>query len=177
MVVVDIHGNRVEGELNPSTDLPTHLCLYEKFPLVGGIVHTHSANATVWAQAGRDIPAYGTTNADAFYRVIPCTRALSEPEVESDYEYNTGKVIAECFAGSDYLATPAVIVKNHGPFIWGISPEKAVENAVTLKSVAEMAMKTEFVIGFKSQGQMPQYLLDKHYFRKHGRDAYYGQKV
>ncbi|MBQ8140692.1 MAG: L-ribulose-5-phosphate 4-epimerase [Clostridia bacterium] len=174
MVVVDMNGNTVEGDLRPSTDLPTHLYLYRAFPEIGGVVHTHSVNASVWAQAGRDIPAYGTTHADVFYGTIPCTRPLTEEEVENAYEYNTGKVIAGCFSERDYLATPAAIVKNHGPFVWGVTPEKAVENAVTLESVAEMALKTEFIGG--AENVVPQYLLDKHYFRKHGKHAYYGQE-
>lgn len=173
MVVVDMEGNVVEGKYRPSTDLATHLYLYKAYPDVGGVVHTHSANATAWAQAGRAIPAYGTTHADAFYGEIPCTRALSEDEVKNAYEYNTGVVIAESIAAENALAMPAAIVKNHGPFTWGKTPEKAVEIAVTLESVAEMALKTEKLM--QGDCRVPDYLLDKHYFRKHGKNAYYGQ--
>lgn len=174
MVVVDLDGKVIEGKLSPSSDTPTHLYLYKTFPDAGGIVHTHSTYATAWAQAGRSIPAYGTTHADAFYGDIPCTRALVKDEVESDYELNTGKVIAEAFDGKDGMAIPAVLVKNHGPFTWGVTPEKAVEYAVTLEAVAETALKTE-ALNAKS-ARVQQHLLDKHYFRKHGKNAYYGQK-
>ncbi|MBQ8885147.1 MAG: L-ribulose-5-phosphate 4-epimerase [Clostridia bacterium] len=174
MVLVDIiTGKAVEGKYRPSSDTPTHLYLYKAFPNIGGIVHTHSTNAVAWAQAGRSIPAYGTTHADAFYGPVPCARALTKEEVEGAYEHNTGKVIAETFKTLDYEAIPAVLVKNHGPFAWGKSPEKAVENAVTLEEVAKMAMLTES-IGDKVQ-TVDGYLLDKHYFRKHGKNAYYGQ--
>ena len=174
MVLVDIiTGKAVEGKYRPSSDTPTHLYLYKAFPNIVGIVHTHSTNAVAWAQAGRSIPAYGTTHADAFYGPVPCARALPKEEVEGAYEHNTGKVIAETFKTLDYEAIPAVLVKNHGPFAWGKSPEKAVENAVTLEEVAKMAMLTES-IGDKVQ-TVDGYLLDKHYFRKHGKNAYYGQ--
>lgn len=174
MVVVDLDGNAAEGKYRPSSDTPTHLFLYKTFPKLGGIVHTHSVYATSWAQAGRSIPPYGTTHADAFYGEVPCARALTKAEVEGEYELNTGKVIAETFAGKDGNAVPAVLVKNHGPFTWGSSPEKAVENAVTLEAVAKMALETERIN--PKAGEVDKYLLDKHYFRKHGKNAYYGQK-
>lgn len=174
MVVVNLDGKVVEGKYRPSSDTPTHLYLYKAFAGVGGIVHTHSAYATSWAQAGRSIPPYGTTHADAFYGEVPVTRALSKEEVENEYEYNTGVVIAQSFADKDCNAVPAALVKNHGPFTWGATPEKAVENAVTLEAVAKMAIQTEAING-KAQ-TVDKYLLDKHYFRKHGKNAYYGQK-
>lgn len=173
MVVVDLDGNVVEGKYRPSSDTPTHLYLYKAFESVGGIVHTHSAYATAWAQAGRAIPPYGTTHADAFYGAVPVTRALNKAEVENAYEYNTGMVIAETFRGKDAGAVPAVLVKNHGPFTWGATPAKAVENAVTLEAVAKMAIETERINA--KAGEVDKYLLDKHYFRKHGKNAYYGQ--
>ena len=175
MVVVDVNTKKVVGgKYRPSSDTPTHLYLYEKFEKIGGIVHTHSINATAWAQAGRAIPAYGTTHADAFYGDVPCARALTKAEVDTDYERNTGQVIVETFQGKDYKAIPAVLVKNHGPFTWGETPEKAVENAVTLEAVAQMALKSEQLqVGIT---RVDEYLLDKHYFRKHGKNAYYGQK-
>lgn len=173
MVVVDLSGNVVEGKYRPSSDTPTHLFLYKKFTNIGGVVHTHSTYATAWAQAGKAIPAYGTTHADAFYGEVPCTRALYKDEVEKDYELNTGKVIAETFKENDPVAVPAILVKNHGPFAWGATPEKAVENAVTLEAVAHMAIETERI---NPTARIDRYLLDKHYFRKHGKNAYYGQK-
>lgn len=173
MVVVDMDGNVVEGKYRPSTDLATHLYLYKIYEDIGGVVHTHSTYATAWAQAGRAIPAYGTTHADAFYGAIPCTRALTEDEVKEAYEYNTGVVIGESIAKENALAMPCAIVKNHGPFTWGKTPEKAVETAITLESVAEMALKTEALM--QGDCRVPDYLLDKHYFRKHGKNAYYGQ--
>ena len=173
MVVMDLNGNKVEGRLNPSSDTPTHLVLYKNFPGIGGVVHTHSRWATAWAQAGRDIPAYGTTHADAFYGAVPCTRPLTAEEIRGEYERNTGLVIAETFKGKDALAVPAVIVKNHGPFTWGQTPEKAVENAVTIEAVAQMALLTEQIN--KTAQPVGQELLDKHYYRKHGANAYYGQ--
>lgn len=174
MVVLDLDGNIIEGRLNPSSDTPTHLELYRSFSDVGGIVHTHSTNAVAWAQAGRDIPAYGTTHADAFHGDVPCTRALTEAEIADAYELNTGKVIVETFKDLDYEAVPAVLCKNHGPFTWGKTPEAAVKVAVTLEAVAEMAMKTERLA--VSDARVQQYLLDKHYYRKHGEGAYYGQR-
>lgn len=172
MVVVDMDGNTVEGKYRPSSDLPTHLYLYKKYPTLGGIVHTHSAYATAYAQSGRDIIAYGTTHADAFYGDVPCSRELTDEEIDEAYEWNTGKVIAETV--TDAEAMPAVIVKNHGVFTWGKTPEKAVENAVTLEEVAKMASITEGL--GREVPRIKQHLLDKHYFRKHGANAYYGQK-
>ena len=172
MVVVDLDGNVVEGTYRPSSDLPTHLYLYREYPMLGGIVHTHSTYATAFAQGGREIPAYGTTHADAFYGSVPCTRDLTQEEVEGAYEWNTGRVIAE--AVCDAEAIPAMLVKNHGVFTWGKTPEKAVENAVTVEEVAKMALLTEQLNA--SAPQIQQHLLDKHYYRKHGKNAYYGQK-
>ena len=172
MVVVDLDGNVVDGTYRPSSDLPTHLYLYKQYPTLGGVVHTHSAYATAFAQSGRDITAYGTTHADAFYSNVPCTRALTDAEIDEAYEWNTGKVIAETV--TDAEAIPAVLVKNHGVFTWGKTPEKAVENAVTLEEVAKMALFTEQLN--PGTPRIKQHLLDKHYFRKHGKNAYYGQK-
>lgn len=174
MVVVDLEGNVVEGKYKPSSDTPTHIYLYKAFLDIGGIVHTHSTYAVAFAQAGRNIPAYGTTHADVFYGDIPCARALNATEIKLEYEKNTGKVIEETFTALDHNAIPGCLVKNHGPFIWGSSPEKAVENAVTLEEVAKMACLTE-LLNPKVQN-VEQHLLDKHYFRKHGKNAYYGQK-
>ena len=172
MVVVDLDGNTVEGTYRPSSDLPTHLYLYKQFPSLGGIVHTHSTFATAFAQSGKEIVAYGTTHADAFYGSIPCTRDLTEAEISEAYEWNTGKVIAE--AVRDFIAVPGIIVKNHGVFTWGETPEKAVENAITLEEVAKMAFLTE-QLNSDTQ-RIDQHLLDKHYLRKHGKNAYYGQR-
>ena len=172
MVVVDLDGNKVEGDMNPSSDLPTHLYLYKEYPTLGGIVHTHSTYATAFAQSGRDITPYGTTHADAFYGAVPCSRELSDDEIASEYEWNTGKVIAETV--TDAEAIPAILVKNHGVFTWAKTPEKAVENAVTLEEVAKMAQLTESLN--RSATRIKQTLLDKHYLRKHGKNAYYGQK-
>ena len=171
MVVVDACGNVVEGRYKPSSDLPTHLYLYEKYSLLGGIVHTHSTYATAFAQAGREITAYGTTHADAFYGNVPCARELTDTEIDEAYEKNTGKVIAETV--TDPEAIPAILVKNHGVFTWGKTPEKAVENAITLEEVAKMALLTEQLS--PKTPRIKQHLLDKHYFRKHGKNAYYGQ--
>ncbi len=173
MVVVDLKGNVVEGDYNPSSDLPTHLYLYNEFPALGGIVHTHSTYATAFAQAGRDIPALGTTHADAFYGAVPCSRALTPEEIADRYEHNTGKVIAETVAKC-VEEIPGVLVKNHGVFTWGKSAEKAVENAVTLEEVAKMASITLALN--PTAPAVDQELLDKHYWRKHGANAYYGQK-
>ena len=172
MVVVDLDGNTVEGTYRPSSDLPTHLYLYKQFPSLGGIVHTHSTFATAFAQSGKEIVAYGTTHADAFYGSIPCTRDLTEAEISEAYEWNTGKVIAE--AVRDFIAVPGIIVKNHGVFTWGETAEKAVENAITLEEVAKMAFLTEQIN--PSIQRIDQHLLDKHYLRKHGKNAYYGQR-
>ncbi len=173
MVVVDMEGRVIEGEWNPSTDTPTHIELYKAFPGIGGVVHAHSQYATAFAQAARDIPAYGTTHADYFYGEIPCTRALTAEEVASEYERNTGLVIAETFQGREPEAVPGCLIKNHGPFTWGPTSEKAVYYAAVLEYCAKMAFVTERL----NEGTMPadSYLLDKHYFRKHGANAYYGQ--
>ena len=176
MVVVSIEtGERVEGKWNPSSDTRTHLELYRKYPNMKGIVHTHSTNAVAFAQAGMDIPALGTTHADYFYGDIPCARELSQEEVESDYETNTGIVIIETIEGRqiDPMAVPGIVVKNHGPFAWGKSPANAVYNAVVMEKVAEMDLKT---LSLNPNAEMKQYVLDKHYMRKHGPNAYYGQK-
>jgi L-ribulose-5-phosphate 4-epimerase len=174
MAVVSLaDGALVEGELRPSSDAPTHLALYRAFPAVGGIVHTHSMNATAWAQACRDIPALGTTHADYFHGPVPCTRRLAEAEIQSDYEARTGAAIAERFADLDPLAIPAVLVANHGPFTWGKSVEAAVDHAVVLEFIARMAAKTLRIAG--ETPAMPPALIDKHFFRKHGAGAYYGQ--
>lgn len=172
MVVTDIEGNVVEGSYRPSSDLPTHLYLYKTYSSLGGVVHTHSTYATGFAQSGREIVAYGTTHADAFYGNVPCTRGLTEDEINEAYEWNTGKVIAEVVDDAD--AIPAILVKNHGVFTWGKTPEKAVENAVTVEEVAKMAFITERL--GSGVPRIDQHLLDKHYFRKHGKNAYYGQK-
>ena len=175
MVVVNIEtGETVEGKWNPSSDSKTHLELYRKYSEIKGIVHTHSTNAVAFAQAGVDIPALGTTQADYFYGDIPCARELTKEEVESDYETNTGKVIIETIEKRkiDPEAVPGIIVKNHGPFAWGKSPENAVYNAVVMEKVAEMDLKT---LMLNPNAEMKQYVLDKHYMRKHGPNAYYGQ--
>ena len=174
MVVVDLEGNRVEGNLNPSSDTATHLELYKAFPDMGGIVHTHSPWATSWAQAGRGIPCYGTTHADYMYGEIPCVRNLTKEEIEEAYEKNTGVLIVDHFKDTEYMAMPAVLCKNHGTFTWGKNAKDAVHNAVVLEEVAKMAARTEML---NPQVQpAPQELQDKHYYRKHGANAYYGQK-
>ncbi len=175
MVVVDLEGHVVEGHLRPSSDTPTHLALYRAFPEIGGVVHTHSTNAVAFAQAGRDIPALGTTHADYFYGPVPISRSLTKEEVEEDYEGNTGKVIVETVKAheKETLAVPAVLVRNHGPFTWGKTSEEAVYHAVVLEEVAEMTMKTLLL---NPNASMDSYILDKHYQRKHGPKAYYGQK-
>lgn len=173
MVVVDPEGRVVEGRFKPSTDTPTHIFLYRSFPSVGGVVHTHSTFAVVWAQAGRDIPPFGTTHADHFYGEVPCTRKLTPDEVKKDYELNTGKVIVERMGKMDPLAVPSALVNCHGPFIWGIDAAEAVHNAVALEEIARMAFYT-VLLGKKEP--VDEYLLDKHHKRKHGKDAYYGQK-
>ena len=175
MVVMDLEGNKVEGKLNPSSDTKTHLVLYNAFPKLGGIVHTHSPYAVAWAQAGRDIPAYGTTHADYFYGPIPCARHLTREELEEDYEKNTGNVIVETFRAQklDPKAIPAVICHSHGPFTWGRDAAQAVYHAVVLEEVAKMAILTRQVD--PSAAPAPQRILDKHYLRKHGPNAYYGQ--
>ncbi len=176
LVILNLDGQVVEGDLNPSSDTKTHLELYKAFPQIGGIVHTHSPHAVGWAQAGRDIPCYGTTHADYFYGPIPCARSLTEQEVAEDYEMNTGKVIAETFAqrGLNPVHVPAVICRSHGPFTWGRDAAQAVYHAVVLEEVARMALYT---IGVDpNAAPAPQHVQDKHFMRKHGPNAYYGQK-
>ena len=173
MVVVGLDGQVVEGALRPSSDTPTHLELSRRFPGVRGIVHTHSVEATAWAQACREIPCYGTTHADQFHGPVPVTRLLTEAEVDEAYELNTGKVILERFAGRDPLAQPGVLVAGHAPFTWGQTPAKAVDNAVALEAMARMARLTE-QLGRREP--LPAYVGEKHFQRKHGPRAYYGQK-
>lgn len=173
MVVMDLEGNKIEGTYNPSSDTPTHLELYRAFPDIGGIVHTHSAWATSWAQAGRGIPCYGTTHADYMYGEIPCVRNLTKEEIDEAYEKNTGVLIADYFKEKDYLSMPAVLCKNHGPFTWGKDACEAMHNAVVLEEVAKMAARSEMIN--PQVLPAPQELQDKHYYRKHGADAYYGQ--
>jgi L-ribulose-5-phosphate 4-epimerase len=176
MVVVDLASGAVlEGALKPSSDTPTHLVLYRAFPDIGGIVHTHSRHATMWAQAGRDVPATGTTHADYFYGPIPCTRPMTDAEIQGDYEAQTGSVIVETFRsrGTSPQQVPAVLVNSHGPFAFGGSPEDAVHNAVVLEEVAHMGIFAEILT--PKLPPMQQSLLDRHYLRKHGKGAYYGQ--
>ncbi len=175
MVVMDLEGNKVEGKLNPSSDTPTHLEIYKAFKEVGGVVHTHSSFATSWAQAGRSIPCYGTTHADYFYGEIPCVRCLTKDEIESAYEANTGHLIVNEFnrMGKDPVAVPAVLCKNHGVFTWGKDGHEAVHNAVVVEEVAKMAFRCELIN--PEVKPAPQELQDKHYYRKHGANAYYGQ--
>lgn len=174
MVVVNLQGDVVEGKWRPSSDTATHLTLYRRYPEIGGVVHTHSTHATAWAQAGRAIPALGTTHADYFFGNIPCTRALTQAEVEGDYELNTGKVIIETLGASEPLHTPGVVVCQHGPFAWGKDAHEAVHNAVVLEEVAKMAWIAR---GINPQlAEMDDYLMNKHFLRKHGPNAYYGQK-
>ncbi len=175
MVVVDLEGRVVEGHLRPSSDTPTHLYLYRAFPQIGGVVHTHSTHAVVFAQAGQDIPALGTTHADYFYGPVPVSRSLTEEEVKEAYEENTGKVIAETFAQRqlDPAAVPGILVRNHGPFTWGKTPAEAVYHSVVLEEIAEMAWKTLLL---NPAASLEDYVLEKHYQRKHGPHAYYGQK-
>ncbi|MBQ5987805.1 MAG: L-ribulose-5-phosphate 4-epimerase [Clostridia bacterium] len=175
MVVVDLSGKVVEGKWKPSSDTPTHVELYKAFPNIGGVCHTHSSYATSWAQAGRDIPCYGTTHADHFYGDVPCLRCLTKTEIDEGYERNTGTLIVSEFARLhlDQVAMPAVLLKNHGPFTWGKDAVAAVHNAVVLEECAKMAYRTEQIN--PSVRPAPQELQDKHYLRKHGKNAYYGQ--
>lgn len=172
MAVIDSEGNIVEGRYKPSTDAPTHLLLYKTYPSIGGVVHTHSTYATAWAQAGKNIPPFGTTHADHFYGEVPCTRKLNDDEIKDDYELNTGKVIVERFGNIDPMAVPSVLVNCHGPFCWGTDADDAVYNAVALEEIARMAFYT-VILG--QENRIKQSLLDKHYLRKHGKNAYYGQ--
>ncbi len=175
LVVMDLDGNQIEGDLHPSSDTPTHLELYRAFPEIGGIVHTHSPYAVGWAQAGRDIPCYGTTHADYFYGPIPCARDLTPEEIDEAYEKNTGKVIIETFRSRNINPTyvPAVLCRSHGPFTWGKDAAEAVYHSVVLEEVARMAMFTEQ--NNPRVGTAPQCIQDKHFLRKHGPNAYYGQ--
>ena len=173
MVVLDLDGKVIEGALRPSSDTPTHLALYRQYPAIGGIVHTHSTHATAWAQAGRAIPAFGTTHADYFHGAIPCSRPLTPAEVADAYELNTGRVIIETIAANNPMEIPGILVSEHAPFAWGKSADDAVHNAVVLEEVARMALFTVML----NPNRLPvaDYLLDKHYLRKHGANAYYGQ--
>lgn len=176
MVVCDFDGNVVEGKMNPSSDTPTHAVLYKAFSEVGGIVHTHSAWATSWAQAGLDVPAMGTTHADTFYGTVPCARFLTQKEIDEGYEEETGRVIIETFKerGIDPIAVPGVLLHGHGPFTWGKDAENAVMNAVVLEEVCKSNFLARQLNHFAEE--LPQRILDKHYLRKHGKNAYYGQK-
>jgi L-ribulose-5-phosphate 4-epimerase len=173
MVVLDPEGKIIEGTLNPSSDTPTHLELYRNFEAIGGICHTHSPSATMWAQACKEIPCFGTTHADTFYGPVPVTDIMTNEQIHSDYELNTGKVIIERFTGLDPIQMPAVLVANHGPFTWGADPAAAVEATVVLEQIAAMALGTITIN--PDQSQISRALLDKHYLRKHGNNAYYGQ--
>lgn len=172
MVVIDQDGKIVEGRYKPSTDAPTHLALYKAYDNLGGVVHTHSTYATSWSQSGRDVPPFGTTHADHYHGAVPCTRLLNDDEILVDYESNTGKVIIETLGNVNPLTIPSVLVNSHGPFCWGETPEKAVYNAVALEEICRMAFYTVLL---RRSEPVNQVLLDKHYKRKHGRDAYYGQ--
>lgn len=175
MVVLDLDGNIVEGKFKPSSDTPTHLELYKAFPNIKGVTHTHSNFATSFAQAGREIEPLGTTHADYFYGTIPCTRHLTKDETETAYEVNTGKVIVETFKDKDYEAIPGVLVRGHGVFTWGCDAHNSVHNAVVMEELAKMNFKT--MILNSGDNRIPQYTLDKHYNRKHGKNAYYGQNT
>jgi len=172
MVVVDLNGKIVEGKLKPSSDTATHLVLYKSFPSLGGIVHTHSTYATSWAQAGVDIPNIGTTHSDYFSAAIPCTRDMTPQEIDGEYELETGNVITECFNDLNPDFIPGVLVKNHGPFSWGKNAHDAVHNAVVMEQVAKMAY---IAYGVNPELTMNKNLIKKHFYRKHGPDAYYGQ--
>lgn len=173
MVVVDLDGKVAEGRLKPSSDTATHLELYKAFPEIGGVVHTHSTYATAWAQAGRAITCMGTTHADYFYGDIPCTRDMTQEEIETAYEQQTGRVIVETFRGMNPMHTPGVIVKNHGPFSWGKNPHDAVHHSVVMEAVAQM---NQIAWTLHPEMEMNRHLIDKHFNRKHGKNAYYGQK-
>ena len=175
IVLLGLDGTIVEGKLKPSSDTPTHLELYRNFKAIGGICHTHSVNATAWAQACKEIPCFGTTHADHFYGSIPVTEVMTEAQIQSDYELNTGKVIVRRFAGLDPMKMPGVLVANHGPFTWGKSPADSVEAMVVLEQIATMALGTITIN--PSQSPISKALLDKHYLRKHGKNAYYGQNA
>ena len=172
MVVMNLYGKVVEGNLKPSSDAPTHLILYRQFLNIGGVVHTHSEWATSWAQAGKSIPAIGTTHADYFYGEIPCTRKMAKEEIQGEYELETGKVIIETFKNINPDQVPGVLVNNHGPFTWGTDADNAVHNAVVMEEVAKMTFRS---LQLNSETTMDQVLLDKHFLRKHGANAYYGQ--
>lgn len=174
MVVMNLDGEKIEGSLNPSSDTPTHLELYRRFPEIGGVAHTHSTFAVSFAQAASDIPAYGTTHADFAYGCVPCTRDLTKEEIEGEYELNTGKVIAECFERRDidYNAVPAVLVRSHGPFTWGKNALDAAKNSAILEEVSKMAYLSRMM----DAPEANKFIQHKHYYRKHGADAYYGQK-
>jgi L-ribulose-5-phosphate 4-epimerase len=172
MVVIDLNGKVIEGRFKPSTDAPTHLVLYNTYKELGGVVHTHSTFATSWAQSGRPIPPFGTTHADHYYGSVPCTRLLTDSEIKDDYEINTGKVITEILGSADPLTVPSVLVNSHGPFCWGKDPGNAVYNAVALEEIARMAFYTVLLGRTEPVNNT---LLDKHFSRKHGKDAYYGQ--
>lgn len=173
MVVVDLQGKVVEGKYKPSSDTPTHIEIYKAFPEIGGIVHTHSSYATAWAQAGKPIPVLGTTHADCFSGPVPCTEDMSEGEIMGDYEKETGKTIIKAFKNLNYLEVPGVLVKNHGPFTWGKDPDEACHNSIVLEEVAKIA---QLSYSINSNPEMNDFLTKKHYDRKHGKNAYYGQK-
>lgn len=179
MVVLDLDGKIIEGNLNPSTDTLTHIEIYKTFREIKSIVHTHSRWATIWSQIGKSIKPYGTTHADYFYGEIPCTRALTDDEIQGEYEKNTGKVITETIKNNsinDVFSVPAILVKNHGPFTWGVNCTNAVNNAIILEEVAAMAWHTEISKRQFNIEQISQTILDRHYYRKHGQNSYYGQK-